>query len=77
MSLAKQIGKKKKKEADEVKAICMELVRVVYFAGQAIEDIEKGVAKPEDIAEVKQVINQLLEDFGVYSKEVKNEETGG
>jgi len=74
MSLSKQIGKNLKQELKETKAICGELLRVVYFAGQAIEDIEKGTARPEEVQEVKDVINQLLNDFGVVSVKANDEQ---
>lgn len=74
MSLGKNIGRNIKQELMETKAICAELIKVVYFAGQAIEDIEAGTAKEEDIKEVKAVINQLMLDFGVDTKEVKDVE---
>lgn len=76
MGLGKNIGKNIKQELKETKAICAELIRVVYFAGQAIEDIEAGTAKKEDVEEVKAVINQLMDDFGVRSKEIKDEKAG-
>jgi len=76
MSLSKQIGRNIKQELKEAKAICGELLRVVYFAGQAIEDIEAGKAKKEDIEEVKAVINQLMLDFGVTTIKAKDEQEG-
>lgn len=75
MGLEKKLQNSLKREVQEVKAICGELLRVVYFAGQVIEDMEYGKAEPQDVAEVKGVINQLMQDFGVQVTEVgENEE---